>query len=68
MTEDMPEDRSASGRFTSDARRRELVRQLMRARRPVVTDSRPVVRAGDPEKANAVARIKPGSALPGGAA
>jgi hypothetical protein len=65
----MPEDRSASGRFTSDARRRELVRQLMRARRSVSGDARPVPGRGDPAKAAAVSQVKRrGDALPGGAA
>lgn len=57
----MSEDRSLSGRFTNDARRRELVRQLMRARRPMTADPKPTG-AADPAKASLLAKVKPSGA------
>jgi hypothetical protein len=66
----MMDGRNLSGRFTPDARRQELVRQLMRARRTVVADRR-IAGEGDPGKQAMVERVKrwtPGEspgALPG---
>ncbi len=73
----MPEHRSTTGRFNSDARLRDpLLQQVIRARRAVDADLRGETTAtGDPAKVALVERAKqwangdaPGGPLPGGAA
>lgn len=66
----MTDRRNSSGRYSGDARRRELVRQVMRARRTIDGDMRPAD-GQDPAKAVLVERAKkwmPGEAPSGGAA
>lgn len=59
MTFVMKEQGASTGRFSSDARRRELVRELMRARR--AAGERPLG-PKDPEKASTLAGVKSGGA------